>query len=78
LFQIAARTLYGIQDPLCGMKGYWMELYRALGWFDSYRLIGTALMLHAVRHRAHVAQFSSRPASAWATRGSARSSALIS
>ena len=57
MFQIAARRLYGIQDPLCGMKGYWMELYRVLGWIGSYRSIGTALMLHAVRHRASVAQF---------------------
>jgi hypothetical protein len=58
LFQITARRLYGIQDPLCGMKGYWMELYRVLGWFDSYRSMGTELMLHAVRHGACVAQFS--------------------
>jgi hypothetical protein len=52
-----ARALYSIQDPLCGMKGYRMELYRELGWFDSYRSIGTELMLHAVRHHARVAQF---------------------
>ncbi len=57
LFQIMARSLYGIQDPLCGMKGYRIELYRSLGWFDSYRSIGTELMLHAVRQRARVAQF---------------------
>jgi glycosyltransferase involved in cell wall biosynthesis len=56
LFQITTRTLYGIQDPFCGMKGYRMELYRSLGWFDSYRSIGTELMLHAVRHHARVAQ----------------------
>jgi hypothetical protein len=77
LFQITARPLYGIQDPLCGMKGYRMELYGALGWFDSYRSIGTELMLHAMRHRASPS-FPSPPASAWATRGSAGSSALIS
>jgi glycosyltransferase involved in cell wall biosynthesis len=57
LFQAMARRLYGIKDPLCGMKGYRIGLYRALGWFDSYRSIGTELMLHAARHGARIAQF---------------------
>lgn len=57
LFQRMTRTLFGIQDPLCGMKGYKIWLYRARGWFDSYRSIGTELMLYAVRHNARMAQF---------------------
>lgn len=57
LFQVMARQLYGIEDPLCGMKGYRIGLYRALGWFDSYRSIGTELMLHAARNGARIVQF---------------------
>ena len=56
-FQFMTRALYGIQDPLCGMKGYRLELYRSLGWFDSYSSIGTELMLYAARKGAKVVQF---------------------
>jgi glycosyltransferase involved in cell wall biosynthesis len=55
-FQYMTRALYGIQDPLCGMKGYRLELYRSLGWFDSYGSIGTELMLYAIRQGAKVVQ----------------------
>jgi glycosyltransferase involved in cell wall biosynthesis len=57
VFQIMARVLYGIQDPLCGMKGYRIGLYRSLGWFDSYKSIGTELMLHAARGGAKIVEF---------------------
>jgi glycosyltransferase involved in cell wall biosynthesis len=57
MFQVMARRLYGIDDPLCGMKGYRIGLYRSLGWFDSYRSIGTELMLHAARNGARIVQF---------------------
>jgi len=41
-------TLYfGIKDPLCGMKAYRTPIYQALGYFDSYRSIGTELMIFA-------------------------------
>ena len=62
-FQRMTRSLYGIQDPLCGMKGYKIWLYKARGWFDSDHSIGTELMLYAVRHNAKMAQFpvSTRP-----------------
>lgn len=49
LFATYTRVAYGIHDPLCGMKGYAMSAYRELGHFDSYRSIGTELMLHTVR-----------------------------
>jgi glycosyltransferase involved in cell wall biosynthesis len=49
LFAAYTCARYRIRDPLCGMKGYSMAAYRQLGHFDSYRSIGTELMLHCVR-----------------------------
>jgi len=43
---------YGVRDPLCGMKGYRMDLYRRLGHFDCYRSVGTELMTFALRQGA--------------------------
>lgn len=48
-FALIANALYGIEDPMCGFKGYRMPLYCALGYFDSYRSIGTELALFGVR-----------------------------
>jgi glycosyltransferase involved in cell wall biosynthesis len=56
IFSLVTRPLYGIRDPLCGMKGYRMEFYGQLGHFDSYGSVGTELMLYAVRHGAKPAQ----------------------
>jgi glycosyltransferase involved in cell wall biosynthesis len=41
---------FGVRDPLCGFKAYRIELYKALGFFDSYQSIGTELMLHALKN----------------------------
>lgn len=49
LFAAYTRIAYGIHDPLCGMKGYAMDAYKELGHFDSYRSMGTELMLHTLR-----------------------------
>lgn len=43
------RCRYGIYDPLCGMKAYKTDVYRALGHFDSYGSIGTELIIFAVK-----------------------------
>ena len=56
LFALSTRIRWGICDPLCGMKGYQMSLYRQLGYFDSYGSIGTELMLFAVRQGFQVTQ----------------------
>lgn len=50
LFGTYAQWRYGVFDPLCGMKGYSSEIYDGLGHFDSYRSIGTELMLFGLRH----------------------------
>jgi glycosyltransferase involved in cell wall biosynthesis len=49
LFCIVGRFCWGIEDPLCGMKGYSTTLLRRAEWFDSYESIGTELTLRAVR-----------------------------
>ena len=50
LFAGSTRLLYGLDDPLCGMKGYDLNVYRLLGHFDRYGSIGTELALFAVRN----------------------------
>lgn len=47
LFARVAHTRWNIDDPLCGMKGYKMEVYKELGHFDSYGSIGTELAIFA-------------------------------
>ena len=56
LFSLAARLRYGIRDPLCGLKGYHMDLYRAQGHFDSRGSIGTQLMFFGLRRGCRVVQ----------------------
>jgi glycosyltransferase involved in cell wall biosynthesis len=50
-FRTIVKRLYGLSDPLCGMKAYRMSHYCDLGHFDSYRSIGTELMLFIIRRR---------------------------
>ena len=45
LFGLYTKHQYGILDPLCGLKGYSIESYKLCGYFDSYKSIGTELML---------------------------------
>lgn len=56
LFAWYTRVRFGIHDPLCGMKGYRMSVYRALGHFDSYGSIGTELLLFAARKRYRISE----------------------
>ncbi|MDH5769373.1 MAG: glycosyltransferase family 2 protein [Nitrospirota bacterium] len=50
VFSLITRILYGIHDPLCGLKGYKMDVYNKLGYFDSYNSVGTELMLFSARN----------------------------
>ncbi len=45
VFMFYTRLRFNWKDPLCGMKGYSMKLYRNQGYFDSYNSIGTQLAL---------------------------------
>jgi glycosyltransferase involved in cell wall biosynthesis len=48
VFAFYTRIRYGVIDPLCGMKGYRRAAYESVGYFDSYKSIGTELTLRAV------------------------------
>jgi glycosyltransferase involved in cell wall biosynthesis len=56
LFCILSDFMYGISDPMCGMKGYRMALYRELGHFDSYGSIGSELTLFAAKRGYRIIQ----------------------
>lgn len=49
LFAYVAKTLWGISDPLCGLKGYRLSKLRSIGSLCTYRSIGTELTIHAAR-----------------------------
>lgn len=51
-----ARRALGVDDPLCGLKGYDVRLYTAYGGFDKRRSVGTELMTYAIRHGARWVQ----------------------
>lgn len=55
-FAFLTNILYGIFDPLCGLKCYRASVYQALGHFDSFNSIGTELTLFAVRRGYRIEQ----------------------
>lgn len=56
IFSWVAVRKWGIKDPLCGMKAYRIEIYKALGHFDSYGSIGTELAIYAAKNNKNIAQ----------------------
>jgi glycosyltransferase involved in cell wall biosynthesis len=56
VFAWVASAKWGISDPLCGMKGYRLEVYREYGCFDSYRSVGTELAIFAARRGRTIVQ----------------------
>lgn len=51
VFAILGKSLWGMADPLCGMKGYKLSHLEKLGHFDSYRSIGTEFAIRCARSR---------------------------
>ncbi len=45
IFSWVSKFIWGIHDPLCGMKGYSRKVYEKLGHFSSYESIGTELCI---------------------------------
>lgn len=45
IFSWVSKFKWGIQDPLCGIKGYRIDVYKKLGHFSSYESIGTELSI---------------------------------
>ena len=56
VFSSIATKLWGIKDPLCGMKAYRSEVHQELGHFDSYNSIGTELCIFAAKQKFEIAQ----------------------
>jgi len=54
LFSTYTRWRFGVPDILCGIKGYRIELYRRLGYFDRNQMIGTELALASLRNGARI------------------------
>jgi glycosyltransferase involved in cell wall biosynthesis len=52
----AGRLLWGLEDPLCGMKAYRLSWFQRYGAFDTYRSIGTELAIRMACDGATVAQ----------------------
>jgi glycosyltransferase involved in cell wall biosynthesis len=48
IFGCCANFMWGIADPMCGMKGYAASLYTSAGRFDRYKLIGSELAVRSV------------------------------
>jgi glycosyltransferase involved in cell wall biosynthesis len=56
IFAFFGKVLWGISDPLCGLKGYNLEIYRDRGHFDSYGSVGTELIIFAARNKKNIVQ----------------------
>ncbi len=56
VFASAARWLWGIEDPLCGVKVYRVDLLRAIGTLSTYSSIGTELAVRGARSGWRIAQ----------------------
>ncbi|MDC0407650.1 glycosyltransferase family 2 protein [Candidatus Thioglobus sp.] len=56
IFSWVSRWKWGVLDPLCGMKGYHMDVYDKLGYFDSYKSVGTEMTIFAASHKEKIAQ----------------------
>jgi len=56
LFALYTSARFGIVDPLCGLKGYNMRVYRAAGFFSKHCLFGTELALFGAINRYQLAQ----------------------
>lgn len=56
LFAGLAAVLWGVSDPLCGMKGYRLSKLKGVGSLCSYPSIGTELTIRAARSAWNVRQ----------------------
>lgn len=56
LFALYTWSRFGVKDPLCGMKAYRADIYKAQGYFDSYGSIGTQLTIYAAKNGYRIEQ----------------------
>ena len=51
IYGFCTNLLYGFSDPLCGLKGYNLQVYKSLGYFDRKKSSGTELLIYAARKK---------------------------
>lgn len=56
LFSLISKKLWNIDDPLCGMKGYRLDLVRATGRLVTYSSVGTEFCIRAARSGCRIHQ----------------------
>jgi len=56
LFCYAGRHIWGLNDPLCGMKGYRLSLLAKAASFNTYNSIGTELAVRLIKGGINVSQ----------------------
>jgi glycosyltransferase involved in cell wall biosynthesis len=56
LFCVVGRIVWGLQDPLCGMKGYRLSKLENFAEINTYPSIGTELAISMVRAEIRVSQ----------------------
>lgn len=56
IFKKISKLIWGLQDPLCGLKGYNMEIYRKYGFFDTFNSIGTELLIRSANKKIKIKQ----------------------
>jgi glycosyltransferase involved in cell wall biosynthesis len=54
VFALVGKILWSIPDPLCGMKGYRLTHLKHLGYFDTYRSIGTEFAIRCARSKLRI------------------------
>jgi glycosyltransferase involved in cell wall biosynthesis len=60
LFRTVGRIIWGMNDPLCGMKGYRLALLQRISDLNTYDSIGTELAIRLLKHGAKLHQLSVR------------------
>lgn len=55
-FCVVGRTVWGLQDPLCGMKGYRLSNLAKFENINTYPSIGTEIAIRMIKDGVHVSQ----------------------
>jgi len=56
LYALMGKLKANLDDPLCGLKAYNIEVYKDIGYFDKITSIGTQLVFNAVKNGYRVVQ----------------------
>lgn len=56
VFGCVSKYLWGVNDPLCGMKGYRLQVFNKLNQLNTYSSIGTELTIRAAKSNLKIIQ----------------------